>query len=443
MPGVAKALAIAGSDSGGGAGIQADLKTFSALGVYGASVITAITAQNAREVTAVEEASVGLVRAQIDAVLDDIDIDIKSPRCGRRMPGCTPRSAQPTGSASAPAAARSTISTSCGGRMFEATVLGAGVAGLSVAAELADRGAAVSVVDRGGGPGPHACSWWAGGMLAPFCEGESAEEPVVRLGQEAAGWWERHAGGVQRSGTLVVALGRDRSELDRFAHRTSRHETLDAEGVAALEPDLAGRFRTALYFRDEAHLDPRATLGALEARLEARGIEIRTGEGADGTVFDCRGLAARDTLADLRGVKGEMLVLRCPDVTLNRPVRLLHPRIPLYVVPRGGGVYMLGATMIEASERGRVTARSLLEMLTAAYALHPAFGEAEVLEIGVDARPAFRDNLPRIRRRGATIHVNGLYRHGFLLAPAMARMAADLVMGGPRPEVMDEDCPER
>ena len=107
------------------------------------------------------------------------------------------------------------------------------------------------------------------------------------------------------------------------------------------------------------------------------------------------------------------------------------------------GVYMLGATMIEAGERTRVTARSLLELLSAAYALHPAFGEAEVLEIGVDARPAFPDNLPRIRRRGATIYVNGLYRHGFLLAPALARMAAELVLEGRTPEVMDEDTAER
>ena len=158
-----------------------------------------------------------------------------------------------------------------------------------------------------------------------------------------------------------------------------------------------------------------------------------------GPVFDCRGLEARDRLPDLRGVKGEMLVLRCPDVALARPVRLLHPRIPLYVVPRGDGVFMLGATMLESAERGRVTARALLEMLTAAYALHPAFGEAEVLEIGVDARPAFPDNLPRLRRAGGRIHVNGLYRHGFLLAPALARMAADLVTGGDRPEVMDAD----
>lgn len=328
--------------------------------------------------------------------------------------------------------------------MIEATVIGAGVAGLCVAAELAERGARVTVWERAGAPGPHSCSWWAGGMLAPWCEGESAEEPVVRLGQEAADWWDRQAGGVVRNGSLVLALGRDHRELDRFARRTERHETVGPERIAALEPDLAGRFPKALFFPGEAHLAPRAALMGLKDRLEARGIPFHQAEPSrtTGLTFDCRGLAARDTLQDLRGVKGEMLVLRCLDVTLLRPVRLLHPRIPLYIVPRGDGVYMLGATMIESSERTRITARSLLEMLSAAYALHPAFGEAEVLEIGVDARPAFPDNLPRIRRDGATIFVNGLYRHGFLLAPAMARMAAELALDGQRPEVMDEDTAE-
>lgn len=320
-----------------------------------------------------------------------------------------------------------------------ATILGAGVMGLALASELSDRGVAVRLHDTGGGPGPHACSWWAGGMLAPFCEGETAEEPVVRLGQESAGWWRAHGAEVTAGGTLVVALGRDAAELTRFARRTRGHVALDGDGVAALEPDLAGRFVRALHFPGEAHLAPRQALAALAGRVG--GTIDRTPPSA--VDFDCRGLAARDVLADLRGVKGEMLVLRTPDVQLGRPVRLLHPRIPLYVVPRGDGVFMLGATMIESGERGRITARSLLEMLTAAWALHPAFGEAEVMEIGVDARPAFRDNLPRIRRRGSTIYLNGLYRHGFLLAPAMARMAADLVTGGPRPEVMDEDRAER
>ncbi|QDL94266.1 FAD-dependent oxidoreductase (plasmid) [Paroceanicella profunda] len=326
----------------------------------------------------------------------------------------------------------------------EVTILGAGVAGLTVASEITRRGGAVTLLDRTGPPGPHGCSWWAGGMLAPWCEAESAEEPVLRLGREALDWWDSHAGGVTRAGTLVLALGRDGGELDRFARRSTRHAALDAPGVAALEPDLAGRFRRGLFFAGEGHLAPRAALDALRARLEAAGVRIGQGEDpGPGPVIDCRGLAARDALPDLRGVKGEMLVLRCPDVSLSRPVRLLHPRIPLYIVPRGDGVYMLGATSIESSERGRITARSMLELLSAAYALHPAFGEAEILEIGVDARPAFPDNLPRLRRRGATLYVNGLYRHGFLLSPAMARMAADHLFHTTRPEMMDEDLSER
>ncbi|NIA68510.1 bifunctional hydroxymethylpyrimidine kinase/phosphomethylpyrimidine kinase [Pelagibius litoralis] len=69
------ALTIAGSDSGGGAGIQADLKTFSALGVYGASVISALTAQNTKAVTAIHAPPPGFIVAQLDAVLDDLRID--------------------------------------------------------------------------------------------------------------------------------------------------------------------------------------------------------------------------------------------------------------------------------------------------------------------------------------------------------------------------------
>jgi glycine/D-amino acid oxidase-like deaminating enzyme len=100
-------------------------------------------------------------------------------------------------------------------------------------------------------------------MLAPWCEGESAEEPVVRLGQEAAAWWERHVEGVVRKGTLVVAPSRDRAELRRFASRTSHLVEIEAEAIAALEPDLAGRFGKALFFESEGHLDPRLALAGL------------------------------------------------------------------------------------------------------------------------------------------------------------------------------------
>ncbi|WP_306228119.1 glycine oxidase ThiO [Bosea beijingensis] len=324
-------------------------------------------------------------------------------------------------------------------------VVGAGVVGLACAAELLARGAQVTIHERGPRVGAEACSWFAGGMLAPWCEGESAEEPVIRLGQQAADWWERHAGGVVRSGTLVVAPSRDRSELRRFGQRTSHFEEIDGEAIAGLEPDLAGRFSRGLFFVGEGHLDPRQAIAALAERLVANGAAIhfdRAVEPADldaDIVLDCRGLAARDVLPDLRGVKGEMLLLRSDEIRLSRPVRLLHPRIPLYIVPRADGLFMVGATMIESGERRRVSARAMLELLGAAYALHPAFAEAEVVEIGTDARPAFPDNLPRLTRRGRVIHVNGLYRHGFLLSPAMARMAAEAVLNPQaRPEMLHD-----
>lgn len=321
------------------------------------------------------------------------------------------------------------------------TIRGAGAVGLCVASELMARGVAVTLIDPAPAPGEGACSWWAGGMLAPFCEGFSAEEPVVRLGQEAADWWQARGVPVTRRGSLVVTLGRDRRELDVFARRTKGHRMIPGEALAVLEPDLAERHDRALFFEDEAHIDPRAALAHLHRRLRDGGARIRQGTDApQGPVIDCRGLAARDALPDLRGVKGEMVVLRTPDVTLSRPVRLLHPRFPLYIVPRGDGIYMLGATQIESEERQRATARSVMELLSAAYALHPAFAEAEVLEIGVDARPAFPDNLPRLTRKGDVLHVNGLFRHGFLLSPAIARMAADMVTGhNATPEFAHED----
>ncbi|MBB4093453.1 glycine oxidase ThiO [Ochrobactrum pecoris] len=325
------------------------------------------------------------------------------------------------------------------------TIIGAGVAGLATAAEFTDQGHTVTIIAKSSEIGSDSCSWFAGGMLAPWCEGESAEEPVVRLGQESIGWWERHVSTVRRKGTLVLSHTRDMSELRRFARRTKAFDTIDHECIDALEPDLAGRFRQGLFFSGEGHLDPRQTLIELAERLRKQGAVFHLGVDAkdisveaDITV-DARGLAARDTLQDLRGVKGEMLIVRSRDINLTRPVRLLHPRIPLYIVPRGDGVHMIGATMIESDDRHGISVRSTLELLSAAYALHPAFGEAEILEIGVDARPAFPDNLPRVRRRGKTIYVNGLYRHGFLLAPAIARMA---VASATMPEDAPEPIPE-
>jgi glycine oxidase len=99
------------------------------------------------------------------------------------------------------------------------TVVGAGVVGLAAALELSERGAEVDVVERATHLGEAACSWCAGGMLAPWCEGESAPPEVVELGAEALAWWARRAPGVVRNGTLVVTAPRDAADL---AARTRR-----------------------------------------------------------------------------------------------------------------------------------------------------------------------------------------------------------------------------
>jgi glycine oxidase len=148
-------------------------------------------------------------------------------------------------------------------------------------------------------------------------------------------------------------------------------------------------------------------------------------------------------LPDLRGVRGEMVVVHSTDVSLQRPVRMLHPRLPLYIVPRGNGLFMIGATMIESERQGPVSVRSAVELLNAAYALHPAFGEAEIVELGADLRPAFPDNLPRLRRSGRVLHVNGLFRHGFLLAPFLAQRTADAALSMLSSETNHADFPQR
>ncbi|MBA8878637.1 glycine oxidase ThiO [Phyllobacterium myrsinacearum] len=306
-------------------------------------------------------------------------------------------------------------------------VKGAGVAGLAAAHELMARGADVTVFDPRRSTSSTA-SWYAGGMLAPYCERESAEERVLDLGLKAASWWEAALpGSVVRNGTLVLVPARDVRELDRFGSRTSGFADVNEQELSNLEPDLEGRFRRGLFFKDEAHLDPRHALTALTAKLAALGVQFES-ERDDGNfdrIVDCTGYSP--TRPGLRGVRGEMLILQTRDISLARPVRLIHPRFPVYIVPRADHIFMVGATMIESDATGPITTRSMMELLNAAYSLHPAFGEAAIIETGVGVRPAYADNFPRVGRHGKVISINGLYRHGFLLAPAMAIQAAAMV----------------
>ncbi len=344
------------------------------------------------------------------------------------------------------------------------TVLGAGIIGLWVAVTLSRRGYAVTLADRADDPIATSASSYAGAMLAPFCEAEAAPAEVQSYGRQAIQLWRDGYPDLRTCGTLVVAAQRDAGDLDRFARMTEGHLSCDAGRVAELVPALAGRFGRGLYYPEEAHLNPERAMRFLLREITQLGGEVRFGPagaelaervggpsipgapagdpGAEafpqtpgakpGRVIDCRGMGAAARLPGLRGVRGERVVLRAAGLSLPRPVRLLHPRHPLYVVPWDDDLVMVGATVVESEDTANISARALLELLGAAYALIPELAEAEVVSAGAALRPAFDDNVPRVlvpEEKGAPIHVNGAYRHGFLLAPVLAECCADVLEG--------------
>ncbi len=324
------------------------------------------------------------------------------------------------------------------------TVVGGGIIGVWQTLTLARAGHRVRLIEQASAPFSQSASRLAGVMLAPGCESET--EPRIRhLGQVGLDIWRATYPGLVNAGSLVVAAARDAAELTRFAVATDPPQSLGRGDIAALEPDLAGRFGTALYFPDEAHFAPEPALAFLLDAAREAGATVELGTRwtpsdvqANEILVDCRGIAASPALPTLRGVRGERLVIRTDEVRLSRPVRLLHPQHPLYVVPWPNGYFLIGATVIESEDAGPISVRSALALLGAAYALHPAFGEAAIVETGAGLRPAFPDNMPHaeIADEGQTIRVNGAFRHGFLLAPVLARAVADYLEDGRNHELL-------
>ena len=299
------------------------------------------------------------------------------------------------------------------------SILGSGVSALCVATALRAHGESIEMIVS---EQPSA-SYFAGGMLAPFCEAEAAPHFKNLCDFDAIKWWKRHTQQVIQHGTLVLAPQRDHVELSRFAARTIQHQRVVP---AQLEADLT-HFAQGLFFKDEAHLDPRLALAELKHHLIQHDVPIHQGQ-ASGRIIDCRGIYAQDQMP-LRAVRGEMLILEQPEVHLSRPIRFLHPRFACYLVPRQNGQFMLGATMLESDSRQPISVRSSMELLNAAYAIHPAFAEAHIVETGVGLRPAYQDNIPKISYHNQIFYINGMHRHGFLCAPWLAEKLIQHIAG--------------
>ena len=343
-------------------------------------------------------------------------------------------------------------------------IAGAGLAGRLLAWRLARAGASVSLFDSKRRDDLQTASQTAAAMLSPLAELAVSDAVVFELGQRSLALWPQWLAQLttpvyfKQSGTLVIAHAQDGSSLAHFS-RLLHHklpeacqaqvQTLDAADLARYEPTLAGRFDGGLFLAGEGQLANDQLLTALSHELDRLGVQWHEGQTvkslndqgivcADDThavdvAVDARGVGSQADLPSLRGVRGEVLRVSCPGVTLQRPVRLMHPRYQLYVAPRPNSEFVVGATELESEDAGPVTVRSVLELASALHSLHPAFGEARIERLSAALRPALDDHQPVVVQKRGVWHINGLYRHGYLCAPALVDDLAHQLMPNVEP----------
>ena len=333
-------------------------------------------------------------------------------------------------------------------------IAGAGLLGRLLAWRLARAGHRVSVFDPAQGPQPsfdgqQAAGYTAAGMLSPLAELDNSSAHVAALGWRSIALWREIVSALQarphfaERGSLLLAHRSDigaaqrvLSRLSTAAAGTSQAEALSSNDLQSLEPALQGASHAWL-LPQEGQIDTVATMQALQTEAPDVawhwGVSVETlhpGELSlsDGSshrfdcVFDARGIGARPALP-VRGVRGEIVWLNAPGHGLTRPVRLLHPRHRVYLVPRSSDVVLVGASEIESEDRSAMSLRSAVELMAAAHSVMPALAEARIQRLDVNLRPALPDNEPRTDVEPGLVRINGLFRHGWLLAPALVEDA--------------------
>jgi glycine oxidase len=362
---------------------------------------------------------------------------------------------------------------------YDAVVIGAGMIGLACAWRARRRGLSVLVVDRAAAPGAGA-SGVAAGMLAPVTEADFGEEGPLRVNLAGRDRWSAFAAeleeqsglptGYRDSGALVVAADRDDAEALRRLHDFQRSLGLEADWLPAsrcrrLEPGLSPRIAGGILAPQDGSADPRATVAALAEVVEelALGTEVEaiehdgarvTGVRTPAGVIDCEhvvvaagawsaALAPGEALP-VRPVKGQILELRArgamPD-PLERVVRT--PRC--YLVARGDGRVVLGATVEEQGFDTAVTADGVYRLLEAAWEVLPEVGELELVAARAGLRPGTPDNTPLVGpgEPEGLVWATGHWRNGVLLAPLTGDAVAGLLAGEPLSEKLAPLAPGR
>ena len=329
-------------------------------------------------------------------------------------------------------------------------ILGAGLMGRVLALRLYQSGYnKLTLIDKDTTIGENSPAFIAAGMLAPFSESVMGGKLIYELGKNSLTYWHQYLDSLgaptlcSNQGTILLTNQNFATEITHYLKKISfniqltgkYYSHLNSEEISKLEPDLTG-FNYGYYLPGEGSLYARKVFGIIGDYLLtcvnwitetcvnedsfSSEICINGKKQAFDLIFDCRGLGAKNILSDLRGVRGEIIRVSAPDVNINRPIRIFHPRHNIYVTPYEKNYYIIGATEIEAEDYSPISVRSSLELLSIVYSIHKGFAEARILEAKTNCRPTLKSNEPLIMAKDNHIVINGLYRHGFLLAPTLA-----------------------
>lgn len=341
---------------------------------------------------------------------------------------------------------------------MKAAIVGTGILGRLLGLALLEQGWNITLFDSDSKKGTKSCSYSAAGMLSPIYELEKSEPWIYDMGILSINLWPKIIAKLpqtiffQKKGTLVIAHSELKNRLNYFIKNiyykkfnNKYIKYLSPDELKLLEPEL-NHDVSAFHFTEEAHIDSQTLLSSftdffaqqrivwkdkvLVKKISSGKVEYLDKVEKFDWVFDCRGLGAKKEIMELRGVRGELIWLHAPEVNLRRPIRLLHPRYPLYLIPRPGHIYLVGASEIENENNFPITVRTLLELLSAAYSIHKGFAQATLLKTIVNLRPTFLNHLPKIFFQKGLCVINGLYRHGYLISPAIVKEVISLIHYG-------------